>query len=176
MKAKKISLILIVTVILICTSSVAYAYTLGSSNWKYTDGWVSFKWGNRVTTPGSVAREAFETARDNWNYYQSYAVFVYEADSVNTFNTYSVSSSNEFGYCNIQRSGSDMIQFSAMINVGNTNFTTDTVAPSAAAHELGHAFGLGHSSVSGSVMKVITIPCFTEPNSDDIAGMKAIYN
>ncbi|MFC6714829.1 matrixin family metalloprotease [Branchiibius cervicis] len=45
-----------------------------------------------------------------------------------------------------------------------------------AAHELGHATGLGHSAVGCAVMApVSSATCGFTPSADDAAAMRAIY-
>ncbi|WP_369264647.1 matrixin family metalloprotease [Streptomyces sp. R35] len=53
------------------------------------------------------------------------------------------------------------------------SFDVDTVA----LHELGHILGLGHSSVSGSVMFPTVRPNFTLQSltADDLSGVRALY-
>lgn len=43
------------------------------------------------------------------------------------------------------------------------------------AHELGHALGLDHTSVSNSLMNPFYTEAYSGPQTDDIAGMVAIY-
>jgi Matrixin/PEP-CTERM motif len=43
------------------------------------------------------------------------------------------------------------------------------------AHELGHALGLGHTGVPGSLMEPFYTEAFSGPQADDIAGMTFIY-
>jgi len=43
------------------------------------------------------------------------------------------------------------------------------------AHEIGHALGLGHTAVPGSLMEPFYTEAFSGPQADDIAGMQFIY-
>lgn len=43
------------------------------------------------------------------------------------------------------------------------------------AHELGHSLGLNHTDVPGSLMDPYYTTAFQGPQTDDIAGMRAIY-
>jgi hypothetical protein len=43
------------------------------------------------------------------------------------------------------------------------------------AHELGHALGLDHTGVAGSLMNPFYTEAFSGPQADDIAGMQFIY-
>ncbi len=44
-----------------------------------------------------------------------------------------------------------------------------------AAHEIGHAIGLDHTLVAGSLMNAFYTEAFVGPQADDIAGAQAIY-
>lgn len=43
------------------------------------------------------------------------------------------------------------------------------------AHEIGHAIGLDHTGVSGSLLEPFYSEAFSGPQAEDIAGAQAIY-
>ena len=62
--------------------------------------------------------------------------------------------------------------------MSNFVFVTGIDFLSVALHEVGHALGLDHSTVRGSVMYPTYDGCINNPPSltaDDIAGIRAIY-
>jgi len=61
------------------------------------------------------------------------------------------------------------------IDSGDTSFWTTSSLLAVVTHELGHALGLEHTPVPNSIMDPIYNPSITTPQSDDIAGIRAIY-
>lgn len=57
------------------------------------------------------------------------------------------------------------------IGLGGGGFNIFQVA----AHEIGHAIGLGHTGVAGSLMEPFYTEAFAGPQADDIAGAQFIY-
>ena len=74
------------------------------------------------------------------------------------------------GHAEVYANSGDII-----FDSGEGSFWTASSFLAVATHEIGHALGLAHTSVSGSLMEPYYNPSITTPQADDIAGIQAIY-
>ncbi|MGV3635352.1 MAG: matrixin family metalloprotease [Pseudorhodoplanes sp.] len=58
---------------------------------------------------------------------------------------------------------------------GEASFWNASSLLAVATHEIGHAIGIGHSSISNALMAPYYNPSITTPQQDDIAAARAIY-
>lgn len=103
---------------------------------------ISYKWGNRLQTPGTLWRIAFESAISDWSGAPTKLYFYYSSSGTTIFNTYSMQDGRG-GYASIACSGSTTTGVSVFGNVyydpGNNN-----IRHAYAGHETGHAQSIGH--------------------------------
>lgn len=155
----------------------ASAYSLESFHLRSKSA--SFVWGDRISSPGTVIRNAWESAINDWasasscNFYDS-------SNSANELNSFYETSSSLYGRTglsyDITSEAIYIASFDAKINAGNSNISTRNVARSAANHEFGHLLGLNDLSSGTAIMNnnrdrtTIYIP-----QTDDINGVAAVY-
>ena len=135
---------------------------------------------NTHTTWNSVASSSFEFKLGDPNVTDRCPSLVFECNNGNTFDT-----NNDVGWVPLTSfttlgiavwgTFTDEVDIALNSNRGWTtngaNFDTETVM----LHENGHALGLLHSTVEGSVMEAIYDGERRTLSADDIAGVSAIY-
>ena len=105
--------------------------------------------------------------------------FSESSTSKNVLNSYTVTSSTEYGYCTSNYNSSTMTYnyFLAYVNSGNTHITESNVARSVAGHELGHGISLGEGDVADTLMDQGRDRTATyRPAQDELDGINTIYN
>lgn len=172
---KKFSLFLVVFLLLSAFSTTAYAYL--------QTGWliapfksISFTWGDRLASPGSIIRNAWESAVTDWHSASELTFYETQA-STNLLNSWNETSSTYFGRYHVWYNRyNEVTSFTADINAGNTNITKSNVARSTANHEFGHIAGLEDLTSGVAVMNVNrNRENIYTPQPDDKNGIVAIY-
>jgi hypothetical protein len=170
------------------------AYLLHGSRWMESAvGYVVN--GTNLDLPAAAAIAAVRAGADTWMQQSGASfAFVYQGASTQSTNTYDginlVSFRDEPNGSTIATtywwySGDAIIDADIVFWDGGHKFFAGSSGCSAgfyiediAAHEFGHALGLGHSTISGTTMYPSTSSCNQSPRSlhnDDIAGVRALY-
>jgi len=158
---------------MVTTISVS-AYDL--SGWHLYLKSASYSWGYLLQTSGSVIRDAWEDAINDWDDACS-ANFYYNSSSISELNSGYEDSDEMFGWINVTRNYDDSLAyFFAYINAGNVHIGETNVARSVANHELGHVLGLGDISSGRAIMNTgRNRRSIYTPQTDDLNGIAAIY-
>lgn len=176
---KRMSLLIVIIILLFCLNRV-FAYSLSSYKWEGTSYpiYLTYMLGDNIDSGDSVISLAFKTAISDWNNAQNRIYFSKASSSKNVLNSYYLSSTSEYGYCDISYNTSTKYinYFLANVNAGNPNITGNNVARSVANHELGHGVGLDHSTKTAVMNTARNRTTIYIPQVDDINGMYAQYN
>lgn len=107
--------------------------------------WISYQWGDRLQTPGSLWRTAFETGLSAWNNTSANVTFYYYSSSANVINTYEDASNNR-GITYITCMGDSTTRVDILGNIYwdiQDNYTANQ-RKGIATHETGHGISIGH--------------------------------
>jgi len=171
-KAKKVIFGLVILSTLIIFQITAYAYTILPGYWTWPEpnslhyyyiqqGNISYNDMIVVSiSKWNIAAQVCATSSNNDTDF-----YIYSKDYGNT---------SWAGKCYYPCLVNSLIQKKIQINqyhLGTDGYYTINVT----LHELGHMYGLDHSTQASSVMKSIADPSVLDPNSDDINGVNSIY-
>lgn len=170
---------MVVSAILLC--AIMISFTVPAHAYLLT-GWrlpvaksTSYTWGSNLQSSGSILRNAWERATDDW-YEANLVDFYYYSNSANVLNSYYLASDNTYGYVDVWHTGGILDYFRGYLNAGATGIGNSNVARSTANHEFGHVLGLDDLTSGTAIMNVnrnrgnIYIP-----QADDVNGVLAIY-
>ena len=167
------ALLMITAVVWPCDPVSAYALKTG----RIYNKTATFAWGSNIQTPGSIIRNAWESARVDWANAAGINL-VNNQTSGNTLNSWHGSCDGAYGVAYTTTDiGGYITQFTALINNARPEIITTNVARSVANHEIGHLAGLADVAGGGAVMNVNRVrSVIYTPQTDDINGVRASYN
>lgn len=130
---------------------------------------------------GSTYDIAFNNAGNGWNGKLKTLRWLFSSSGPSERTLYSLISSSELGRALVSP-GTTITSCSAQLNsyaLSQTGYTAQALKDFVAGHELGHCFGLGHSTVAPAMMRYGTpsesVAIGATPQTDDINGIKAHY-
>lgn len=172
---KLIALFLVLFISILAVPITTKAYVL--EGWKMSSTSMSYTWGDRLQTSGTVIREGWEDADSDW-YTASSINFYTSSSSANILNSFYESSSTLYGRTTISTNSSDIVtSFVGRINAGNSDISDDNVARSTGVHEFGHIIGLDDRTSGTAIMNVNRDRTVVyTPRTDDENGVSAIYD
>lgn len=178
-KAKRLTIILLISVLLIIAISLsANAYTI-LSRWRYSGGnmTVTYAWGASMPF-SSDWKTAFNAAASDWSAAPTNVDYAYYSASGNKLGIvdkpggsagYFWGATDAYGY---------LTSFSAAGNINQavTGTYTSTMKRSTAGHELGHGLGLGEENLRAALMNQNrNRSTVYKPQQDDTDGVNFLY-
>ncbi len=136
---------------------------------------IAYKWGDRLQTPGSTWRVAFEAAINDWYYLPTRIIFYESSDGSTTFNTY-LADDNYSGYAQPHCDGTVTSGYEAYGNINYDHTTNQYHA--IAGHETGHTQSIGHISNPGVIALMGYNPdnnIYFTPLTSDVSFVNQIY-
>ena len=109
---------------------------------------IAYKWGDRLQTPGSSWRVAFEAATSDWTALPTKVYFYYSSNGPTIINTYSANN-GYIGYAQPFCNGTVTSRYEIY---GNSYYNhTPNGYRARAGHETGHGQSIGHISNAGVI-------------------------
>ncbi len=172
-----IALVALLGVTLSLSSAAAYNnYDNPAKNWYYTSGDLDlyYDWGDNLQEPTSDWKTAFNWAKTDWDNAGTAVDWSPSGSGTNIFNTYD-DEDGRYGKCEWQFGETYLIGNKVYGNLANDP-ETSIGRREIAGHELGHAIGLGHSTVDPALMEERELDSDESyPLTDDVAGVDALY-
>jgi len=148
--------------------------------WSHLSGattYATYKWGDRLQTPGSQYRNAFQSSIIDWNSIPTKMRLAYSSSGNVEFNTYSSQDGRAgvtYRFCDGQLLTSAEVLANIYYNPGRT----DNSRRALTGHEMGHGLGLGHIPEDEGLALMGYNPdpnAYYVPQSLDIGLMNQVY-
>ncbi len=139
--------------------------------------YVTYKWGDRLQTPGTLYRNAFQSSITDWNSISTKMRLSYSSSGNVSFNTYSSQDGRAgvtYSYCDGQLLTSAEVLANIYYDSGRTNNSRRSIT----GHEMGHGLGLGHIPEDEGIALMGYNPdrnIYYVPQSLDIGLMNQVY-
>ncbi len=158
-----------------------------SCRWAFNPGqilYITYKWGDRLQSPGALWRNAFETGLNSWNYTSTPVWYYFDNSSANIVNTYDDETNNRgITYITCIVNG-PTLKVEVLGNVWWDDHDDYTVEQrrGIATHELGHGLSIGHIPndypFPSLMYKITPLDFFStiyDPQPSDISLVNQIY-
>lgn len=139
--------------------------------------YVTYKWGDRLQTPGTLYRNAFQSSVTDWNSTSTKMRLSYSSSGNVEFNTYSSQDGRAgvtYRYCD----GQLLTSAEVLANIYYESGRTTNSRRALTGHEMGHGLGLGHIPEDEGIALMGYNPdpnIYYVPQNLDIGLMNQVY-
>ena len=142
-----------------------------------TTTYVTYKWGDRLQTPGTLYRNAFQSSVSDWNSNSTRMRLSYSSAGNIELNTYS-SQDGRAGITYLYCDGQSLTNAEVLANIYYESGRTNNSRRALTGHELGHGLGLGHIPEEEGIALMGYNPdpnVYYTPQNLDIGLMNQVY-
>lgn len=142
-----------------------------------TTTYVTYRWGDRLQTPGTLYRNAFQSSVMDWNSILTKMRLSFSSTGDIELNTYS-SQDGRAGVTRLYCDGQLLTSAEVLANIYYESGRTNNSRRAITGHELGHGLGLGHIPEEEGIALMGYNPdsnVYYTPQNLDIGLMNQVY-